>query len=83
MVTPGGYSGIAWDSPRSYVTPYVPLMAYIGLGDQEHALESLKAAIEERSTWLHLARVDPRFDRMRDWLGSGLDKLINDHVLQP
>jgi tetratricopeptide (TPR) repeat protein len=70
-------------SDRSYVTPYVPLMTYIGLGDEQRALESLKAAIEERSTWLYLARVDPRFDRLRDWMGSGLETLLNEHVLLP
>ncbi len=71
-------------SDRSYVSAYVPLMAYIGLGDKDRALESLQAAVEERSSWLCLAKVDPRFDRVREWMGPGaLENLLNAHVLQP
>ena len=69
-------------SDRSYISPYVPLMAYIGLGDKDRALESLNAAVEERSSWLFMANVDPRFDRVREWMGSGLEKLLDENVLQ-
>ena len=70
-------------SDRSYVSPFVPLMAYIGLGDKDRALETLKTAVDERASWLFLAKVDPRFDRVREWMGSGLEKLLNENVLQP
>ena len=29
-----------------------------------------------------MANVDPRFDRMREWMGSGLEKLLDENVLQ-
>ena len=69
-------------SDRAYISPYVSLMAYIGLGDKDRALESLHAAVEERSSWLYAAKVDPRFDRVREWMGSGLEKLLDENILQ-
>jgi len=56
---------------HAYVPKIIPLMAYIGLDDEERALEALKLAIEERSPWLSLANIDPRFDRVRTWMGPG------------
>lgn len=67
---------------RGYVSTLVPLMTAMGLGDRERAIESLNTAIEDRASWLFLANVDPRFDRMREWMGTELQQLIADHAIQ-
>lgn len=65
---------------RSYVSAYVPLLIQLGLADDERALESLKAAVEERMPWLALAPIDPRFDRLH--ASVDLENLINSNALR-
>jgi TolB-like protein/Tfp pilus assembly protein PilF len=52
-------------SKESYVPSYWIGLVYVGMSDQERALEWLERAFEERSSWLAFANVEPRFDALR------------------
>lgn len=52
-------------SNRRYVSPFEIALVYIGLGDTGEAFRWLDRAYEERSFWLVLLNVDPRFDHLR------------------
>jgi len=51
-------------SKHRYVPPFDTAVIYTGLGDQEHALEWLERALNERSLEMIFLKVDPRFDRL-------------------
>lgn len=48
-----------------YVPSYFISMVYLGLGDKDQAMEWLERAYAERSGWLVLLRVEPRWDSIR------------------
>jgi hypothetical protein len=50
---------------QSAVSPYQLALVYAGLGEKEHAFESLEKAKVERSTLLTYLKMDPRFDSLR------------------
>jgi TolB-like protein/Tfp pilus assembly protein PilF len=47
------------------LAPYEVAIVYAGLGEKDHAFESLDKAREERSTLLTYLKMDPRFDNLR------------------
>ena len=49
----------------AYVPSYWIGLVYVGLGDAATAFRWLDRALEERSSWLTWAMVEPRFDRLR------------------
>lgn len=52
-------------SKERFVSPYHFMLAHLGLGDLEKALEFFERALEERSAWLFWTPRDPRFDPLR------------------
>ena len=50
---------------RRYVASFDMAIAWLGLGDDERALDSLERAVEDRSPRLLFLMVDPRFDPLR------------------
>jgi serine/threonine-protein kinase len=54
------------EAKNRYVSPYDIAVIYAGLGDKEHALGQLKAAREDRSSWMVFLNVDPRLDVLRE-----------------
>jgi len=50
---------------REYVSPYDMAILYEGLGDKEHALQSLETAYEERAEGMVGLKVDPRLKTLR------------------
>jgi TolB-like protein len=53
-------------SPPRYVDPYAAAIAYVALGEQDRAFNSLEKAFEDVVTWLTLfVKCDPRLDPVR------------------
>jgi len=52
-------------SLQRYVSSYDLALIYVGLGENDKALESLEAAYEERSSWMIFIQVTPEFDGLR------------------
>jgi len=52
-------------SQHSYVSPYWLAVIYAGLGDREHAFDSLERAYQDRHPGMILLKYDPRFDPLR------------------
>jgi TolB-like protein/DNA-binding winged helix-turn-helix (wHTH) protein/Tfp pilus assembly protein PilF len=52
-------------SAREYVPPYALALVHAGLGDNEHAVEWLERAYEERSPRLVFLNVEPMLDGLR------------------
>ena len=52
-------------SRTRYVSPYQLAAVHVGLQEKQKALEELRKAYQERSTWMINLRVDPRFDPLR------------------
>ena len=52
-------------SKDRYVSPYNAMLIHLGLGDIEAALIWLDRALEERTGWLWMTPVEPRFDTLR------------------
>jgi Flp pilus assembly protein TadD len=50
---------------RRYVASFEMAIAWLGLGDNERALDSLETAFEDRSPRLLFLMVEPRFDPLR------------------
>jgi tetratricopeptide (TPR) repeat protein len=50
---------------RKYVAPYFFAGIYIGLGENDRAMEYLERAYEERSHWLIYLHIDPSMDGLR------------------
>ncbi len=50
---------------QRYVSPESQALVHVGLGENERALEWLERALEERSSYLILLKVDPRLDALR------------------
>jgi serine/threonine-protein kinase len=51
---------------QKYVAPYFLAGIYIGIGENDRALEYLEKAYEEKSHWLIYLHVDPSMDTLRD-----------------
>ncbi|MDR3698308.1 MAG: protein kinase [Candidatus Sulfopaludibacter sp.] len=50
---------------QSYVSPYLLASPYLGLGEEERALDCLEKAAEDRSGWVVYSSVEPKFDALR------------------
>ena len=50
---------------QRYVSPYFIAVIYVGLGEDDRALEWLEKAYNERHPYLILLKVEPVFDRLR------------------
>jgi tetratricopeptide (TPR) repeat protein len=50
---------------HGYVPPYELAKVYLGLGNQERALDLLERAVSERSHSIAFVRVDPQLDVLR------------------
>jgi serine/threonine-protein kinase len=50
---------------QTYVSSYDLAILYVGLGDNEHALEQLNKAYEDRAGWIMDINVEPVFDSLR------------------
>jgi DNA-binding winged helix-turn-helix (wHTH) protein/tetratricopeptide (TPR) repeat protein len=53
-------------STRHYISPYLLAIIYVGLEEEELALNCLETAIRERASWLIFLGIDPLFDRLRE-----------------
>jgi len=51
---------------QKYVAPYFFAGIHIGIGENDHALEYLERAYEEKSHWLIYLHMDPSMDTLRD-----------------
>jgi|SRR5579872_394867 len=51
---------------RRYVSNFERALIYVGLGENDRALERLEGAFQERSAWLVKLKVDPRLDPLRE-----------------
>jgi eukaryotic-like serine/threonine-protein kinase len=51
---------------RKYIAPYFFAGIYLGLGENDRAMEYLEKAYEEHSHWLIYLHMDPSLDGMRD-----------------
>ena len=51
---------------EKYVAPYFLAGIYIGLGENDRALEYLEESYEEHSHWLIYLHIDPSMDSLRD-----------------
>jgi tetratricopeptide (TPR) repeat protein len=54
------------EEAKHYISPYDIAVVHAGLGDVDAALDSLDAAVEDRSAWMVFLDVDPRLDPLRD-----------------
>jgi serine/threonine-protein kinase len=52
-------------SADRYVSPYNVMLIHLGLGEIDLALMWLERALEERTAWLWMTPVEPRFDTLR------------------
>ncbi|HEX7809161.1 MAG TPA: tetratricopeptide repeat protein, partial [Thermoanaerobaculia bacterium] len=50
---------------KRYISQYDVAVVHAGLGDTQKALHHLRAAAEERSSWMVFLNVDPRLDGLR------------------
>ena len=50
---------------RQYVNPYDIAPIHVALGEQDAAIALLQRAVETRSAWTILLRIEPAFDRLR------------------
>ena len=50
---------------QKYVAPYFLAGIYVGLGDEQRAMESLEKSYEEHSHWLIYLHMDPGMDGLR------------------
>jgi serine/threonine protein kinase len=51
---------------QRYIAPYFLAGIYIGIGENDRALEYLEKAYEEKSHWLIYLHIDPSMDTLRD-----------------
>jgi tetratricopeptide (TPR) repeat protein len=50
---------------RRFVTPFCQAIVYLGLGENEKAIDWLEKAYEERSTWIGWLKIQPMLDPLR------------------
>ena len=51
---------------KKYVAPYFFAGIYIGLGENDRAMDYLEKSYEEHSHWLIYLHIDPSMDGLRD-----------------
>jgi serine/threonine-protein kinase len=54
------------EAERRYIPAYDRAIIFAGLGERDTALEWLKRAYEEHSSWISYLNVEPRLDPLRD-----------------
>jgi serine/threonine protein kinase/tetratricopeptide (TPR) repeat protein len=59
------------EKEKRYISQYDIAVVHAGLGDAQKALEHLRLAAEERSSWIVFLHVDPRLDTLRHEPGFG------------
>ncbi|MGN6183636.1 MAG: protein kinase domain-containing protein [Thermoanaerobaculia bacterium] len=59
------------EQTRRYISQYDIAVVHAGLGDTHKALEHLKNAADERSSWMVFLNVDPRLDGLRQEAAFG------------
>jgi hypothetical protein len=52
-------------SKKQYVSPYYFAVVYVGLGENEKAMEWLEKAFADRSNGLVFMKVEPELDNLR------------------
>jgi hypothetical protein len=52
-------------SKKQYVSPYYFAVVYVGLGENEKAMEWLEKAFADRSNGLIFMKVEPELDNLR------------------
>lgn len=52
-------------SKRRYVSPYLIVLVYAGLGENDQAFDWLEKSYDNRCGWLAWLRVDPKLDSLR------------------
>lgn len=52
-------------SKHEYVSPYDVAIIYVGLGDNDKAIEKLNKAYDDRAGWMIMLNVEPVFDPIR------------------
>jgi hypothetical protein len=62
---PYGIRLLVCASKQRYVTPYLVAQIYASLGETDEALRWLEVAYRQRTAWMVLLKVDPRFDGVR------------------
>jgi len=68
-------------SKESYISPGNLAIVYAGLNDRERAINYLKLASDERSSWITFLTVEPRFDNIRT--DSRFKNFVTKSGLQP
>ena len=58
-------AGLVSQSPKNYVSPYYFAVVYVGLGEDEKAIDWLEKAYSDRSNGLVFLKVDPSLDHLR------------------
>jgi DNA-binding winged helix-turn-helix (wHTH) protein/TolB-like protein/Tfp pilus assembly protein PilF len=53
------------DSQQRYVQPFGIALAYLGLGQKDRALEWLQKALDDHTTTMVWAKIDPELDQLR------------------
>jgi DNA-binding winged helix-turn-helix (wHTH) protein/tetratricopeptide (TPR) repeat protein len=53
------------DSQQRYVQPFGIALAYLGLGQRDRALEWLQKALDDHTTTMVWAKIDPELDQLR------------------
>jgi DNA-binding winged helix-turn-helix (wHTH) protein/TolB-like protein/Tfp pilus assembly protein PilF len=56
------------DSQQRYVQPFGIALAYLGLGQKDRALEWLQKALDDHTTTMVWAKIDPELDQLRSTL---------------
>ena len=58
-------AGLVSQSQKNYVSPYYFAVVYVGLGEDEKAIDWLEKAYSDRSNGLVFLKVDPALDHLR------------------
>lgn len=58
-------AGLVSQSQKNYVSPYYFAVVYVGLGEDEKAIDWLEKAYSDRSNGLVFLKVDPSLDHLR------------------
>ena len=58
-------AGIAEQAGSRYISPYSLAVVHAALGDTDEAFRQLDRAVDERSSWMTYAAVNPRLDALR------------------
>ncbi len=53
-------------SKRQYVSPFLFVVVYLGLGDKDQTFAWLEKTYQDRSSFLIWLKVEPLFDSLRD-----------------